>query len=214
MKYLNSAKLISLCIFLLSPSLGSAQNNLDSVGLRAEAKIYFGQTHSKQARWMANFAMANTRQLFKYANPVFLDAEQNTQNKTLNYDPVSVMFEGRSPFPMAFYLTSFGDRSAEIFGTPVAAKISPVNTANGKETSWVANPWVWVGAVAVGAAAAGGGGGGGSSSGGSNNQDDNTMVAGQDSGSNGQTVGTDDCRAVDTTNNPNNATVIGGECVE
>ena len=134
-----------------------AEPDIEGLGLRAEAVYWFGDKHVTQDRWMANFAVANGAQLIRHANPIV--NRHRSHINDLNYEPAIAAFQDRSPFAIQFNFTSLGDRTTMLWGVPVAARISPVRSANGQGSSWVANPWVWVGAVVVGAAASGGGGG-------------------------------------------------------
>lgn len=149
----------------ISSSLFADSQFGESIGLRLETQWRIGQKHETQSRWQHSFAIAKTGELFRFIRPVYgVDASYSHAEPETQL--ASLVYERRSPFVFEYQLGSIGDTKTMLFGVPVAHQISPVNSANGKESSWVANPWVWVGAAAVGvAAAAGGGGGGGSSSG-------------------------------------------------
>ena len=153
--------LVLISVLSVSNSI-VAEPDTEGFGLRAEAVYWFGDKHVTQDRWVAHFAVANSAQLIRYANPIVNRHRSNIDD--LNYEPAMAAFQDRSPFAVQFNFTSLGDRTTMLWGVPVAAKISPVRSVDGQGSSWVANPWVWVGALAVGAAASGGGGG--SSSGG------------------------------------------------
>ena len=171
-------RMLFLVSVLSASNLIVAEPDIEGFGLRAEAVYRFGDKHVTQDRWMANFAVANSAQLIRYANPIA--NRQRSHINDLNYEPAIAAFQDRSPFAVQFNFTALGDRTTMLWGVPVAAKISPVRSADGQGSSWVANPWVWVGAVVVGAAASGGGGGG---RGGSNNGSTNsgeTLVGGDE----------------------------------
>ncbi len=171
-----SAKYILAAVFTFSVSCPIvAEPNIDSFGLRAEAVYWFGRQHSDQDRWVASFALANSAQLIRHANPV--SNRHRTYNGDWDYELAAAVFQDRSPFAVQFNLTAHGDHTTMLWGVPVAAKISPMRSANGQGASWVANPWVWVGAVAVGGALAGGGGSG-SGGGDSSSNNGGTTVAG------------------------------------
>ena len=160
-----SVKRMLILVSVLSVSSSIvAEPDMEGFGLRAEAVYWFGDKNVTQDRWVANFAVANGAQLIRYANPIVNRHRSHIDD--LNYEPVMAAFQNRSPFAVQFNFTSLGDRTTMLWGVPVAAKISPVRSVDGQGSSWVANPWVWVGALVVGAAAAGGGGGGSSSGGG------------------------------------------------
>ncbi len=160
---------LALAVFLISiSSLGLADNQFgESIGLRLETQWRIGQKHETQSRWQHSFAIAKTAELFRFIRPMN-DMDASYGQAQSEIELASLVYERRSPFVFEYQLGSIGDTKTMLFGVPVAQQISPVNSANGKQSSWVANPWVWVGAVAVGAAAAAGGGGGGGSSSGVN----------------------------------------------
>ncbi len=173
--------------------------DIEGFGLRAEAVYRFGDKHVAEDRWVASFAVASSSQLVRYANPPI--NRRSPYLNDLNDEPTIAVFQDRSPFALQFNFTSFGDHTTMLWGVPVAAKVSPVRSVNGQGSSWVASPWVWVGAAVVGAAALGGGssgsggedgsvGGAGScgteggtfvGSGGAVNTDDPTSSPGDDS---------------------------------
>ena len=163
-------------------SPGFAERQFDQeIGVRLETQWHIGKTHQTQSRWQHSFAIAKTPELFRFIRPIYgIDTGFNEVQPA--NELVSVLYERRSPFVFEYQLGAFGDSKTMLFGVPVAQQVSPVNSASGKEASWVANPWVWVGAVAVGAAAASGGGGGSSS--------------GDDSSGGTTLVGGDECNGV------------------
>lgn len=178
-------RMLALVSVLSVSSSIVAEPDIEGFGLRAEAVYWFGDKHVTQDRWVANFAVANSAQLIRYANPIV--NRHRSHINDLNYEPAIAAFQYRSAFAVQFNFTSLGDRTTMLWGVPVAAKISPVRSVNGQSSSWMANPWVWVGAVVVGAAASSGGSGGGGGSGSSGSE--TTLVGGDGScGTEGGTV--------------------------
>ncbi len=172
-----SAKHILAIVFAFSVAHATfAEPDIEGFGLRAEAVYWFGHKHMKQDRWATNFAVANSAQLIRHANP--MTNRHRSHIDDLNYDPVVAAFQDRSPFAIQFNITASGDYTTMLWGVPVAAKISPLRSADGQGSSWVAKPWVWVGALAVGGALASGGGGSSGSDG--SNADSGTTVVGGD----------------------------------
>lgn len=194
--------LLTLSLVMAS-TVTSAERQFDqSIGFRFETQWRFGETHVTQSRWLHSFAVAKTADLFRFIRPVHgVDVEFNKSQT--DYELASVIYEYRSPFIFEYQFEALGDAKTSLFGIPVAKQVSPVNSATGKETSWVANPWVWVGALAVGAAAAGGGGGGSGSSidgsGGTNVNVDPEF---------GTVVGGDECNVVG--GSPSNPEIVSG----
>ena len=191
-------------ILFLASAVVSAERQFDqSIGLRFEAQWRFGETHETQSRWMHSIALAKTADLFRFVRPVHgIDSKFNAS--PTDHELATVIYDYRSPFIVEYQREALGDAKTSLFGVPVAMKFSPVNSATGEEASWVANPWVWVGALAVGAAAAGGGGGGGSDSsvdgGGGTNVNVNPEF--------GTVVGGDDCNVVG--GSPSEPEVVSG----
>lgn len=179
----------------------------DELGVLVQARWSIGELHSEQNRWQAHIALNSASDVARTVNKFALTKYGLADS--LQDDSLAGYFQQRSPHTLLFSLDASGNGMGYLYGLPVMGKFSPVLHAAGTESStggsFIANPWVWVGAVAIGVAASSGGG----SSGGGSGEGNTTSVV---TIPKGPVVGTDDCRLVDTSEGVNEATVIGREC--
>lgn len=154
--------------------------------------LQFGSLAAEQDRWVSNlFVSHNARaqaDVLQSSQLTSLGMKGNSVSHLLASSGQNALLltQGDTfvrPFAQ-FSLSSSGVKTSYLYGIPVAYhNPSLIKHANGSEggSGFFANPWVWVGAVAVGAAVAAGGGGGGSDS---------------DGGESTTFVGGDDCNVV------------------
>ncbi len=183
-----------IAVFLCCTSPIKAEEQQYSLVLNF--KLQFGSLAVQQDRWVGNlFVSHNARAQADILQPTqatFLGMNGNEVAHFLTFSGQNARLLTREhtfvrPFAQ-LSLSSSGVKTGYLYGLPVAYhNPSLIKHANGSEgsSSFFANPWVWVGAVAVGAAAAAGGGGGGSDSDGG----ESTTVVG---GDNCTVVGGDD----------------------
>lgn len=181
---LRIASFIAAFLCCISPTKAAEQQ----YSLTLNFTLQFGSLAAQQDRWVSNlFVSHNARaqaDVLQSSQVTSLGMNGNGVSHLLASSGKNALLLTQShPFvrPFAqFSLSSSGIKISYLYGIPVAYhNPSLIKHANGSEgsSSFFANPWVWVGAVAVGAAVAAGGGGDGSNY---NGGESTTLVGGDD----------------------------------
>ncbi|MBB3048722.1 hypothetical protein FHR99_002996 [Litorivivens lipolytica] len=150
-------------LLTLSPGLSYSEPSQNDVGVLVQFNWNIGHVHSEQSRWQTNFAMGSTGNIVRSIN------ETASINRSLDDSfEFKYLDQKISLLPLQWSMDSIGNSFSMLYGVPVVSKLSPVFNASSNNESGdtiVSNPWVWAGALVLGAAAASGGDGGGSSTG-------------------------------------------------
>lgn len=175
-------KIIGLVIGVLAitPNLCLAAPPGKQPSVLLEFDWQIGDVHTEQRRWGVSFAMGSAGDVHRSINK--RASLQSGQKVEIGNEILAGYFQERSPYALKWSTDSFGNSLGLLYGLPVMEKFSPVlnatDNSDGSSTSVFANPWTWVGAIAIGLAVS-------SSDNGGSDEDTNSV---QSSCAGGETV--------------------------